>query len=106
MTMTPYAFWCSRCKVSHAGECAVIEEHKREWPAIGSKWHVLTLQPDGSWHHGDTRVYEITRWVLTEMLVYISCYGNAFETGYPVEMWTSPNGGKSKYYQLKMVPVA
>lgn len=55
-----YSFWCSRCKISHAGECP-------PGVAPASKSHVITV---GSWWVIQKKIPPSDAWVSSEGLIF------------------------------------
>jgi hypothetical protein len=41
MAKDGYIFWCSKCKVDHAGECQVVTVAKKVYPGMVLKDHVI-----------------------------------------------------------------
>src|SRR6266436_7389065 len=54
--MSGYIFWCSNCKVSHAGECQPVAS--TWYPAEGSLWHHEVLLQREGWKRTN-RIYAV-----------------------------------------------
>ena len=67
--MTGYAFHCSRCKISHAGECppavvpiiSQVDPLFTEMPLIGSRWFIDDKMGAGDWKEATGKV-EVIRY--------------------------------------------